>query len=226
MAKTKFYAIRKGIHPETKQEVNNMIFTSWDEAKLYVTGVKGAEYKSFTTEQDANMYLQNTPIPMLTHMPDVLYAYVDGSYNKNIPNYSFGLVCVCNEQVVHHEYGAGKNKEAVSMHQIAGELLGAMKALLFAKKHQYKKVVILHDYEGVRRHATGEWKHNNEFSKTYFNRINKFLSENDIVLQFSKVDAHTGNDFNELADGYAKIALGLEPNPIFFRMEEKYALCL
>lgn len=38
---------------------------------------------------------------------------------------------------------------------------------------------------------------------------NKLFKENpEIKVAFSKVEAHTGNDFNEIADGLAKLAVG------------------
>lgn len=56
---------------------------------------------------------------------------------------------------------------------------------------------------------------------------NKLFKENpEIKVAFSKVEAHTGNDFNEIADGLAKLAVGLNPNPIFYRMLEKHKLTI
>lgn len=224
MAKNKFYAIKKGVHPKTKEPVRNIILQSWEEAKEYVLGVKGSEYKSFSSKEDAEAYLGIGKTEQAFD-PDALYCYVDGSYNAQIPNYGYGLVCVKKGEIVHVDKGTGNNPDAVEMHQIGGELLGAIKALLFAKAQGHPKVVIFHDYIGVATHATGEWKRTNEFSKTYFEWMQKFFKENpNISVSFSKVQAHAGNDFNEIADGLAKLAVGLKPNPIFYRMIEKHAL--
>lgn len=226
-AKQKYYAIKTGMDPVTKTKVEGLILTSWEVAKNYVQGVKGAEYKSFTTEDEANAYLQGREQTSNVMLPDALYCYVDGSYNANIPNYAYGLVCVKDGKIVHVDKGTGNNPDAIEMHQIGGELLGAIKALIFAKTHSHNKVVILHDYMGVANHATGAWKRTNGFSVTYYNWMQKFFKENpEINVAFSKVEAHTGDDFNEIADGLAKLAVGLTPNPIFYRMIEKHNLSI
>lgn len=222
MAKKKFYAIKKGEHPQTKTPVENLIFDTWAEAEKYIKGVKGAEYKSFPTKEQAEGYL-STSDPLLNksekaYNPNALHCYVDGSFNEEIPNYSFGLVCVQHGVVKHMDKGAGSNSEAIEMRQIGGELLGAMKGLLWAKKHGYKDVVIFHDYKGVCYHATGYWKRDNPFSETYYQWMQKFMKDNpQMNIAFCKVDAHTGDDFNELADGLAKEGCGLQPNPIYFK---------
>ena len=52
MAKKKIYAVRKG--------KTTGIFYSWDECSASVNGYPGAEYKSFTTKEEANSYLGNS----------------------------------------------------------------------------------------------------------------------------------------------------------------------
>jgi len=228
LAKTKFYAIRLGVDPITKQPVRNLLLTSWDEAEKYVKGVK-AEYKSFTNEEDAKAFLSSNA-PLLNksdgkYNPHALHVYVDGSFNEKIPNYAYGLVCVKDGEIVHMENGLGKNPNAIEMRQIGGELLGCMHGLLFAKRHGYTDVVVFHDYKGVCYHATGYWKRDNEFSETYYQWMQSFFQVNpQIHVSFCKVEAHSGDDFNELADGLAKKAAGLQPNPIFFKILKKYGI--
>ena len=43
--KQKFYVVWKGKHPG--------IFESWDDCKAQIEGVKGAQYKSFSTFEEA-----------------------------------------------------------------------------------------------------------------------------------------------------------------------------
>lgn len=225
MAKNKFYGIKNGVNPTTGEPVTGLILNkSWGEVEPYIKGVSGAVYKGFKTESEAKEYIGITQARKLTKS-NALRCYVDGSFNNSIPNYSYGLVCVKNGKVVHTDQGEGKNAEAVSMRQIAGELLGAMQALSYAKRQNFKEVVIVHDYLGIRNHATGEWGRKNEFSKTYYAWMTKFFKDNpSIKVTFEKVDAHTGDDFNEMADGYAKLAVRIEPDPIFYRMVEKHQL--
>jgi viroplasmin and RNaseH domain-containing protein len=232
MAKKNFYAVKKGFNLEKNEIVENLILTNWADTSLLVAGINmkkhgvAPEYKGFTTQEEAEEFLANEPFLRkgdLTYPMDGLHCYVDGSYNKELLNYSFGLVCVENQKVVHTDKGAGKNKEAVSMQQIGGELLGSMNALLLAKKKGYKKVVLFFDYKGVALHATGYWKRDNKFSEDYYQWMQKFFTSNpDMEVVFCKVDAHTGDDFNELADGLAKLALGITPDNVFYRFAEKY----
>ncbi|MFF2532309.1 viroplasmin family protein [Brevibacillus sp. NPDC058079] len=226
----KLYAIKYGQDPVTKKSIGGIILSSWAEAEPIIKGVKGAEYKSFTNRPEAEAYLQGESSSVAVNLemqPDVLYCYVDGSFNKDIPNYSFGLCCVLNQKVIHTDNGIGKNPDAIEMQQVGGELLGAITALLYAKSHSLNKVVILHDYNGVANHATGTWKRVNDFSKTYYDWMQNFFKNNPgMTVNFMKVTAHAGNDFNEIADGLAKLAVGIKPDPIFYRMLEKHAVTI
>ena len=52
MAKPRFYAVRRGREKG--------IFSSWEECKNQVVGFAGAEYKSFSSINDAQDYLDQT----------------------------------------------------------------------------------------------------------------------------------------------------------------------
>jgi viroplasmin and RNaseH domain-containing protein len=228
-AKKKFYAIKESIDTKTNTVlVQNKIFETWAETEPLVTGKK-AEYKSFPTREQAESYLA-TADPLMhksdeLYPPKALHCYVDGSFNASIPNYGFGLCCVHNKKVVDYQYGEGNNKEAIDMQQIGGELLGAMKAVLYAKKSGLKEVVIFHDYKGVCYHATGYWKRDNNFSETYYQWMQSFFKNYpDIKVDFCKVDAHTGDDFNEIADLLAKKSVGVEPTKAQLTILKKHGL--
>jgi ribonuclease HI len=229
-AKSKLYAIKSGVHPATKQAVKNVVLHTWAEAEPYIKGVKGAEYKSWSTEDEVQRYFLGTVEPDITlENPNVLYCYVDGSFNADIPNYSFGIVCVKQGKIQHLNKGVGENPDAIEMQQVAGELLGAIKSLIFAKENRHLEVVIFYDYNGVKHHAIpvseGGYKRSSAFSETYYQWMQKFRSNHpDIKFVFGKVLAHSGNDYNEIADGLAKLAVGLIPNPVFYRMVEKHGI--
>ncbi len=165
------------------------------------------------TVQDSSIGISKSIVTKLPETPqDILCCYVDGSFNDSIPNYSFGVVCVLNGSIVFSLGGAGTNAEAVSMRQIAGELLGAMQALIYAKKNNYKEVRIYHDYIGVDKHALGTWKRTNPFSVTYYNWMQEFFKNNkQMQVSFHKVAAHSGIIYNELADVLAKNAIDMTP---------------
>ena len=83
----KYYAVRKGR--------NTGIFRTWDECKSQVFQYAGAEYKSFTTEQEALEYigrLKNNDVQSES------YAYVDGSFNIVTGVYGYGGFLVYNNE--------------------------------------------------------------------------------------------------------------------------------
>lgn len=220
VGKVKYYAIKQGFDFSKNEVVHGLILSSWDEAKRLVMGVSERvhgvqpEYKSFSTMEDAEAYLDSDQSYLIkkdeNYPRDGIHCYVDGSYSDSLQNYSYGLVIVENGKLIHKDNGVGKNREAVSMHQIAGELLGAMHALLYAKKYKKSKVVIFFDYKGVCLHATGEWKRKTVFAEQYYQWMQRFFREHpEIEVVFCKVDAHTGDEFNDLADSLAKQALGI-----------------
>ena len=157
--------------------------------------------------------------------PDTLCCYVDGSFNDRIPNYSYGIICILNDAIIHSAGGIGKNTEAISMRQIAGELLGAMQALVYARRNGYARVVVFHDYKGVSLHADGTWKRTNPFSVTYYDWMQAFFRNNpDMSVDFRKVGAHSGNQYNELADVLAKAAVGMTPDPEYLKLAQSLGL--
>lgn len=227
MAKNNFYGVRYGVNPKTGEEVKNQIFEKWSDVLPLITKVKGAEYKGFVTREEVETYV-STRDPLFNkkenmYPKDCMHFYVDGSCTHEGDAYSYGVAYVDKEQVAGWEYG--KSTKETSMRQIGGELLGAMKALMYAKSKGIKKLVIFHDYKGVCYHATGYWKRDNQLNEKYYQWCQKYFLENpDIEVIFCKVDAHDKDPFNEIADGLAKLAIGLKPEPISVRMAEKYGV--
>lgn len=79
----KFYAVRNG------RKIG--IFNTWDECSSYVKGYKGAEYKSFKTKEEAELYVKNQERQIFDLnknkiKDNELIAYVDGFIIK-IPKF-------------------------------------------------------------------------------------------------------------------------------------------
>ena len=79
MAKTKkYYAVRKGLVPG--------IYTSWGECQQNINGFSGAEYKGFSTKEEAeaflnNKYSSNEDTTKRIYSSSEAVAYVDGCFN-------------------------------------------------------------------------------------------------------------------------------------------------
>ncbi|API88962.1 MULTISPECIES: ribonuclease H1 domain-containing protein [Marinilactibacillus] len=196
MAK-KYYAIKKGKNPG--------IYTSWAEAQQQVSGFSGAEFKSFSSKNEAENYLSPSKQAIEVSDEDTVTAYVDGSFDKLNNRYSYGVVMLKNNTVLATLNNADNDPKYVESFQIAGECFGSLNAVKWAKNNGYKKVVIHYDYLGIEMWATEKWRTNKAVSKDYVAYF-KQLSQN-IEVEFKKVKAHSGVEFNELADQLAKDAL-------------------
>lgn len=204
MAK-KFYAVRKGKAPG--------IYTSWDMCRAQVHGFSGAEYKSFSTNEEAEAYmgadLDQTegkeaaePVPE----PGVLTAYVDGSYIGG-PEFSYGMVLL-DRDGERHFCEKLQDEGLAKMRNVAGEIKGAEAAMRYALEHGFRRLVIYHDYEGIAKWCRGDWKTNRDGTKAYKEYYDSIRGKIDI--SFVKVEGHSGDRYNDMADALAKQALGIK----------------
>ncbi len=207
MAK-KYYAVAKGKTPG--------IYLTWNDCKAQVDGFSGAVYKGFATVQEAEEFVvkygggaassvtknNSSEISTDTH----LVAYVDGSYEHSMRQYAYGCVLVLAEDTVTLN-GSGNEEDYVTMRNVAGEILGSEHAIQWAVEHGYSSITIYYDYEGIEKWANGIWKANKAGTQRYKEFVAKQREKIDI--SFSKVAAHTGVKYNEMADQLAKAALGL-----------------
>ena len=138
-----------------------------------------------------------------------LIAYVDGSFNAKKKVYGYGAVLIDGQQVIKRLYGHGDNEECISSRNVAGEIFGALAAVKYAVEHpEYDGIVIYYDYMGIEKWAIGEWKANKKLTQYYADKMTKYRKQLPIV--FMKVEAHTGDFYNEQADQLAKKAVGIE----------------
>ncbi len=193
-------------------------FYSWDECKSNVSGFKGAIYKSFTTEEEADIYLsgvQNLQAETVNttntseqefNLLETAIAYVDGSYNIATEEFSCGVLILYKEEQVEisKKY---YDKELSSMRNVSGEVMGATEAIKYCIENKIPNLKIYHDYQGVASWANNEWKTNKEGTRAYKEFCDK--SREKLNFSFVKVKAHSGDKYNDIADLLAKKALGL-----------------
>lgn len=217
MAAKKYYAVKTG--------KTTGVFKSWEECRKAVEGYPGAQYKGFSTLEEAALYLgesgsakeqvlrndrQTQPLPRRHEtgeapVPGELLAYVDGSYDDRMKKYAFGCVFLLPDGRIYTEYGNGDNEQSLRHRNITGEMLGAMYAVRFAMLNGFHSVEIRYDYQGIEKWVTGEWRSKTELTGKYAASMREWGKS--ISIRFTKVAAHTNVTYNELADKMAKTGL-------------------
>lgn len=202
---TKYYAVRAGR--------STGVFLTWAECQKQVTGFPGGVFKSFTTIEEAEAFvkgaataIRESGTELLKVEPGALVAYVDGSYNVENNQFSYGMVLLDGEQELKFQQFF-INEELASMRNVAGEIKGAEAAMRYAVEQGFGKLYIYHDYEGIAKWCLGEWKTNKEGTKAYKAYFDSIRDK--LQVEFVKVAAHTGDKYNEMADKLAKEALGI-----------------
>lgn len=196
----KFYAVKNGR--------KTGIFLSWDECKKQVDGFSGAQYKSFPTKDAAEEYLG-----VGKKTDDVLKkqtgtrAYVDGSYNINTGDFSFGAVIFVGEEMLTFSQKF-ENSPLASMRNVAGEIKGAEFVMKYCAENEIDSVEIYHDYEGIAAWAEGRWKTNKDGTAEYKKAYDKLSKK--VAISFVKVKGHSGDKYNDMADRLAKDAVGVK----------------
>ncbi len=210
MAK-KIYAIKYGFDFKNNTEIRNIMVNTWAECLALVKGVKGAQYKSFESLKEAKKYLSEEKKLLKkgvdSYPMDCIHVYVDGSYNLQSGKFSYGMVAVRDDVIEYMENGEAEDNSQKQLRQIAGELMGAIKAVEYAKLIGERKLVIFHDYEGIYHHAIGTWERKDSSSKEYYDKINSYINKDNMEIIFVKTDSHSGDIYNEITDSYAKAAI-------------------
>ena len=143
--------------------------------------------------------------------------YVDGSYNPKTKVWGGAAILMSDENDVIKEILVS-DKDLNGSRQINGELESTIHALRYVLEHLHeiddKKITIFYDYEGIEKWATGEWTARKDVAIDYKKRVQRHLMllryEHKIEIIFTKVKAHSGEEFNEKVDRLAKSACNVE----------------
>lgn len=189
----KYYAL--------KDENNKLIYENWDEAKEALKGLKAPKYKSFKTKEEAEAFLEGKELEIDYKIPT---AYIDGSYDKETENYSFGG-CLFIEGNIYKFKKKYLKDEYSSFRNVAGEIKGAGYIINYAINHGIKELNIYYDYLGIEKWYKGEWQAKSPIAIEYVNYANE--AKKKINVNFIKIKSHTNNKYNDLADKLAKEAL-------------------
>ena len=224
MAKKKYYAVQVGRIPG--------IYGTWEECKAQTDGVSGAKHKSFLSLEEAERYMCETNNDNLDVDVDdatalskedlnsqvqkaiavldenEVIAFVDGSYDVTQEKSAFGAIIFShggNRDVLYKAFTKQLGEEFISLRNVAAELEAVKESINWAIQYDKSKISIYYDYEGIEKWADGQWKANKAITKEYV----RFIQEKRALLQieFIKVPAHSGVQFNEEVDAIAKNAL-------------------
>ena len=192
----KYYAVKVGKNPG--------IYEDWESAKENVIGYEGAIYKSFSSKEDAMAFLSSNNTD--SNPMNKPTAYIDGSFNKETMEYSFGAVLFIDGKETRFKKKYPKDEYSVHRN-VAGEIKGAGFIINYCINHGIKDLDIYYDYEGIHSWYAGLWKAKTPIAIKYV----EFASEarKKINVNFIKVKSHTNVYYNDIVDSLAKEALGI-----------------
>lgn len=199
MAK-KFYAVRIG-------RDGAGIYDTWEQCRAQVHGVAGAVYKSFPAREQAEAFISGGEAGNEPSDWEGAVAYVDGSFDSASGDFACGAVLFLDgEELTFSERFT--DPEMAAMHNVAGEIMGALTVIRCCLERGVKALEIHHDYEGVGRWADGGWKANKPGTQRYAAECRAAAQK--MKLRFVKVKGHSGDKYNDMADSLARKALGLD----------------
>lgn len=141
-------------------------------------------------------------------MIKTLVCYIDGSYKPQYPNKVGSAIIMIKESGETEEiFFSKEDEELAKIRNVAGELRASMRAWQIAIEKRYDILELYYDYEGIEKWCTGQWKCKNKYTKMYKEFYDKISKE--LTINFHKVDAHSGDYYNELVDYLAKKSLEL-----------------
>ena len=211
----KFYAVRKGRRPG--------VYTTWPACEEQVKGFPGALYKAFPTKAHAMAFMGES-FPDVTNLSpadastaadgfpttDAIQIWVDGSclQNGEEPLYfGWAYVIFDGERELHRESGHDVPAEARRHRNVAGEIQAVLYALEWCRARDIAAAAIHFDYQGLASWVEGTWKTTTAFTRAYAERVRAL----GITLTWHKVQAHSGNPYNELVDQLAREAAKSAP---------------
>lgn len=196
---SKFYAVRQGYKVG--------IFKDWDSCKSVIDGYKGAEFKSFKTEIEAQAYLNGEEVGFVSKTDSfvclekpaigVANIYVDGGYKDGIS--SFG----CYIETSDREFKFYGTVDYVSnLNNIAPEIFGVLSGVQLAHNLGFNNIVVCYDYEGLYKWYNNEWNAKGDLQARYVSIMHNIRLHNNLNLSFIKVKGHSIKG-NKVADSLA-----------------------
>lgn len=156
-------------------------------------------------------------------------VYVDGSYSTSEPGKVYGAFIGLTDEgkPVNAVRYCSKDAELTAMRNVGGELMaaeGAIIGMATVISQQFSKddthiVKIYYDYKGIFEFVkpVNPWTPNKRQTRLYAQVVNRVRNDNpNIIFEFVKVKAHTGDKFNEMVDELAKGYVNPELSDVYF----------
>ena len=202
----KYYVVQNG--KETGIFIDEKVY------QKHIKGFKGASGKSYKTLGHAILFLTGNeqkqepvkiiepPIKTIKEEKDCV-AYVDGSYDDKKKAYALGVVLFLNGKQI-EMYQTMADPNWIKYGNVAGEVIATTTAMREAIKRGAKSIVIKHDLMGLSQCLKEDTKANAKIWKSYRKTMKKLGK--DISYELEHVKAHTGVEYNVLADRLARKA--------------------
>lgn len=156
---------------------------------------------------------------------NAVHIYVDGTYHPS-KGMGYGFVVFDSGQkaILHQESQRISNREYFCSTNCGAEILGVIRAVLWAEQRGYKFVNIHHDYSGIRtlsRHRRPGHRHPLfNFYKTFIKARMGFTNPGKMMVFLHQVRGHTGILGNEVADRLARAAI--LPHNSWYRLLQRW----
>ncbi|MGF9891603.1 ribonuclease H family protein [Priestia megaterium] len=211
MSSSVYYAVRIGR--------NLGIFKEWKEVVAETEGFFGGSYKKCASKKEALDFLnlkdekQKSNLEVnqtnfLSKNPNVLNVYVDGSYDQNEKIYAYAFAVVEDGSVKNSFSGAKQDVNVGEMlNSSSGELLAAMMAIKYSIQRKIRNVIIYYDCIFIPNLLNGTAEPRNEYQIKYIEFMRTAIITNNLKVNFTKVQAHSNNEYNKLVDKLANKAM-------------------
>lgn len=211
MANKKYYGVKKGI--------TIGVFDTWNECQSQIKGFSGAEYKGFSTREEAEAFVYgkvsstDSISDEVVNTSDEDYSeyievYVDGSFSEDLKAIGYGIVFVSNDEAIFKDCGRVVTND-LTERNVTGEIYATIRTIQMCIANGYKKIILCYDYQGLEYWANGSWKAKKPLTQRYVEYYNKYTKEKGLNIVFKHTPAHTGIKWNEEADRLAKLGCKL-----------------
>lgn len=129
-------------------------------------------------------------------------VYIDGSYNEKTKKAGWAFCIVRDNQIIYKESGVIDIES--SSRQVIAEIYALYKSMVYIKDMKISDIYLFYDYKGIEAWINGTWKVKDKNISQIVGNIKIILYEQKINIKFIKVDAHSGDYFNEVVDKLAK----------------------